>query len=562
MRAACGIFILLFFLFFSYHGLASYFTFDDGTTIYAALKLFDHSLARDLLDVATVFTKAFRPLTALFWRPLYAIFGFHPLPYRIVVHLLLTFNIWLVYLWARRLNASREVGAFAALIFCYNASMLDLFYNTCLVGDVTCFLFYGLAFIAYLRDRRLATIVCFLLALDSKEQAVTLPGMLLLYDVLFRRRELSKRWMLPAAMLAADLVYLRIKVSDMSQNPDYNPHVTAGWVLKNLAHYVEQLLYFPENSITILWAVAILSGALAAAFALRRREAIFGVLFFVATLIPIAVIQPRAGYAAYIPYFGMALTIGGLLAGVRTKLLGDRGPVPVFVAVALVIGWVHIVNRMPGIGYYEWSNPPIIALMDGFEQNIPEFPPGARILLTGDKWDPDWGPMFLVRLLYNDHSVWVDRPKNLGREPDPMAYDAVVNYTPPDVMLVPARLNRHISMPWEMRGTIAGVGQFLVSSPHANGAASRVTFKPDRVRKGERVTFSAPGLSSVAISAVYRFGGATRVLTDWCTLDANGSCGISTPPEAGELQVDWVQPAGRKWIFTSGLLVLTESGRP
>lgn len=560
MRVACGAFILAFFLFFSYHALDSYFTFDDGTTIYAALKLFDHPWWQDILNVLIVFTKEFRPLTALFWRPLYAIFGFDPLPFRIVVHVFLTLNIGLVYLWARHLNASREVGALAALVFCYNASMLDLFYNTCLVGDVTCFLFYGLAFIAYVRGWRVATIVCFLLALDSKEQAVTLPGMLLLYEIMFRRNELRRRWLLPAVMLLADIVYLRIKVADMSQNPDYNPHVTVAWVLKNIAHYVEQLLYFPQDSISIVVGLLILAAAFGAGVWLRRTEAVFGVLFFIATLLPIAVIQPRAGYAAYIPYFGMALAIGGLLSGLRMLVFGtERGAVPVFLAAAFVIGWGHIVNRMPGLGYYEWSNPPIITLMKQFEGNIPEFPPGARILLTGDNWEPDWGPMFLVRLLYHDNTVWVDRPKNMAKPPDPMAYDAVVAYTPPAVKLGPAYLNRHLSIPWETRGTIEpATSQFQVTSPHANGAASPLKFTPNRVHKGEVVTLSAPGLSNVALNVVYRFGGNVRVLKEWCTLDAAGTCRLPTPPERGELMVDWVQPEGRRWIFTSGVLIVTD----
>src|ERR1700735_2166931 len=88
-----ALFLLAFFLFFSYSGLFAYFTFDDGTTIIACLHLLETSFWRDLLHILTVFTAAFRPLTTLFWRPLYAVFGFNPLPYRIVLHLLLTFNI-------------------------------------------------------------------------------------------------------------------------------------------------------------------------------------------------------------------------------------------------------------------------------------------------------------------------------------------------------------------------------------------------------------------------------------------------------------------------------------
>src|SRR6266702_2205449 len=106
-------FILSLFFFFSYHGLFAYFTFDDGTTVIACLRPFDTPFWRDLLNILTVFTSAFRPLTTLFWRPLYEAFGFNPLPFRIVVHILLTLNLGVAYLLARRLQASPEAAALA-----------------------------------------------------------------------------------------------------------------------------------------------------------------------------------------------------------------------------------------------------------------------------------------------------------------------------------------------------------------------------------------------------------------------------------------------------------------
>ena len=149
-----ALFILSFFTFFTYSGLFAYFTFDDGTTLFACLKPFETPLWRDLLHIVIVFTQAFRPLTTMFWRPLYATFGFNPLPFRIAEHLLLAINIGVAYFLARRLAATREAAALTALVFCYNASMSVLFYNTCLVGDVMCSLFYGLALAVYAGARQ------------------------------------------------------------------------------------------------------------------------------------------------------------------------------------------------------------------------------------------------------------------------------------------------------------------------------------------------------------------------------------------------------------------------
>ncbi|HEY3838340.1 MAG TPA: hypothetical protein VGL72_17295, partial [Bryobacteraceae bacterium] len=386
-----ALFILGYFIFFTYRGLSSYFTFDDGTTVIAVLKPFETPWWRDLLHVLTVFTAAFRPLTTLYWRPLYALFGFHPLPYRIVFQLLMAANIGVAYVLARRLDATRAAAALTALLFSYNASTIDLYYDTCLVGDVMCFFFCGLALIAFTGDRPriVAGIVCFLLALDSKEVAVTFPGILLFYYLLYRlddfrdqRRRLRVGGLL-LGMFAASAVYLAIKVADMSHNDAYAPHPTVGFLLSNLAHYLEILLYFPEKTFSVPVAILILAAVVALGAVLRVRPAIFGVLFFGTALIPVAAIPSRAGYAAYVAYFGLALSAGTLLDAFRSRIpvreprAQTAAAVAFFLAVAIILGFAHAIKRQPTTEYYEWSTPAAMALMEGFEQTVPEFPPGA-----------------------------------------------------------------------------------------------------------------------------------------------------------------------------------------
>lgn len=577
-------FILLFFLFFSYRGLSAYFTFDDGTTVVAVLKPFETPFWLDLVHILTVFTKAFRPLTTLFWRPLYAIFGFNPLPYRIVVHLLLTVNIGLAYVLARRLEVTREAAALTALVFCYNASTLDLYYNTCLVGDPMCFLFYGLALVIYAGGRQTgdtlsfrstaAIVVLYLLGLDSKENAVTLPGVLVLYELLYRhgdfrdRKKALRVSALPAVMLVMGAIYLKIKVADMTRNAAYDTHVTLGFIVDNIGHYLEQLLYFPEKSVTPGISALILGALIVAAAVVRSRQAIFGILFFVAALIPVAVIAPRGGYAAYVPYFGLALAAGAILAGFRTQLirrndLETTTAVVLFLGVAALLCRAHMVNRMPGTGYYEWTTPRLVSMMNDFRTNIPEFPPGARVLITEDPWEPDWGQMFLVRMMYDDKTVWVDRTKNMDRPPNPSNYDLVVSYQPPEVALLPARIFK-FPMQWETRGKATGPGQFQFSSPNAHGAASRIDFAPQAARPGQNVVVTVPGLSNVEVNALYRIvsgkESTTHLVEAWCALDAAGTCKVPAPwgSPPGTMIVDWIQPANQRWMITRGSLTITE----
>lgn len=579
-----ALFILVFFFLFSYSGLFAYFTFDDGTAVVANLGHFETSMWSNLLNILTVFTTAYRPLATLFWRPLYAIFGYNPLPYRIAVHLLLVLNIGLAYLLAKRLEATREAAALTALVFCYNASMRDLYYDTCTVTDVICFSLYVLSALVYVRGRQsgnplgwrrsIAVFGFYLLALDSKELAVALPGVLSIYELLYRRSDFRERHKAVrvggflAAMLVVGALYLKVKVAEMSQNADYAPHVTFVFVLQNIGHYLNELLYLREHSVTPVIGCLILAGLIALAALVRSRQAIFGALFFIVALIPVAVIPPRGGYCAYIPYFGLSLAAGAILAGARRTLISRVGrkdletatAMALFLCTAFLLGKAHMVHWMPFNGAFEWSNPQVVGLMEGFHRTIPEFPPDARVLLADDPWGPDWGPMFLVRLMYHDKTVWVDRTKNMDRPPDLASYDLVVSYHPPYVDLSPPRLFK-IRLKWQTRGKARDAGQFLVSSPNAHGAASRIDFAPQTVKCREMTTVTIPGLSNVPVSALYRIVTGTKstlqLEKNWCTLDARGSCTV-TAPSAGAMTIDWIRPANQRWIFTKGILKIVE----
>jgi hypothetical protein len=583
----CALFILSFFFLFTYTALFSYFTFDDGTAVVAVLRFYEGSYWQDLLHILTVFTPAFRPLTNLFWKPLYAVFGFNPLPYRIVVHLLLTVNLGVAYLLARRLELTREAAALTTLVFCYNVSQNIMLYDTCMVDMVMCFLFYALAVIAYVAGRQAgrplgwrrtaAVLACYALALDSKEAAATLPGILLLYELFYRRGDFRDRRKalrvagLLAVMFVAAAIYTKVKVADMSVNPSYRPNVTASYILSNMGTYLEGLLYLPENSVTAVKGCLIVLGFIAAGALVRSRYAIFGVLFFVAAMLPAALIPNRGGYAVYIGFFGLAMAVGAILAAARSYLIKRQdletpSAVALFLCAAILLGWAHMVCRVkPGANaYFEWDKPKLVVLMNHFQRKIPEFPPNARILITDNVWGPDWGLMFLLRLMYHDKSLYVDRPNAMDRPPDPASYDLVVSYKTPDIEMQPAHFFGY-PMWWELRGVPTSAGEFVYTSPTAHGAASRIDFSPQTVRSSQSTTVTVPGLSNVAVNAVYRIvsdkKSTSRLVSTWCTLDAKGSCTIVAPAAAGNRRtmiVDWIQPANQRWIFTGGVLTILE----
>jgi hypothetical protein len=582
-----GIFILTYFWVFSYDGLHAFFTYDDGMALVALHGVFKTPFWKNILEVLEVFTKAFRPAGSIFWRGLYAVFGFDPLPYRIIIHLMLVMNIALVYILARRLALTKEAAALSALIFSYNGSMVDLYYNTSTIYDVLCCTFYVSALMVYVRGRstgnplstgRIAGVVLlYLAALDTKEIAVTLPAVLAIYELIYNFRDLKSRAIVQrsaglfAAMFVMAAIYSKVKVTNMGQNDAYTPKASTQFILGGFARCLQQLTLRNPDAFTMAKAGTVAGVLLAATALIRTRAAFFGLLYMTVALIPVAIIAPRGGYASYVAYPGLALAVGSLLAEARSRLIRlARKPqadlasaVILFLLSAGVLAYLNAHARKESMGNQTWDQAKRVDFMAGLKRTIPEFPPNARVIVTEDPWGPDWGPMFLTILKYHDKDLWLDRLKNMDKPPDFTTYDALIKYKEPSLDIVPATF-LGLKMKWEVRFPIAHPGEFTISSANPAWQGKNIVFSPNAARIGQQVTMTAPGLANVKLNAVYRIvsGGqsTTHTVMNWCTLDANGTCTMTAPPagSVGTLVVDWIQPENQRWIFTTGILTVVE----
>ncbi len=583
-----ALFIFSYFLLFSYNGLSTHLSFDDGMNFIAMHHQWEVPLWRNVLDALKVFTTAPRPLGALFYRPMYYFFGFNPLPYRIVIYLFLIFNIVLAYRFSRALGATREGATLATLLFSYNASLFDLFYNTGTVYDVLCFSLYIGALLIYIRERSaynrlsLRTMVIvtllYLASLDAKEMSVILPAALLFYEVIYRTPDFKSRTLAMrvasfiAAMGIIAVVFLKVKVTDMSANKLYHPHLSVPFVLKGMGHYFEQYFYLPPDSFGPGHVTAAILLLLGAGAVLRSRPVIFGTLFFIAGLVPVAIIPPRSGYAAYVAFPGITLAVGVILASTRAALmrftrkqnLQQASMIALFLLVAVVSVTSFAHYRKIAMTNFLWSQERVIGLMEAFKKNIPEFPPNGRILILDDPWGPDWGPMFLTRLMYHDPTVWVDRLHNDEKPGDRDSYDLLVTYNQPYIDLSPAKFFGLFKMNWEIRATTTKEGELILSAPTESRAPRDIAFSPAAVRTGRPVKVTVPGLANVKIDAVYRIlsnGTSTvNLASGWCTLDGAGSCTVAAPHagQVGMLVVDWIRRPNERWIFTNGVLTVVE----
>ena len=191
LDAICVVVLILYFLHFALPARHGGFREDEMMNLWTYWYV---GPVQSVFAFAKFWTPSYRPGGALYYLPLYHFFGLNPLPYRIVQISILALALPLAYYLARLLSSSRSVAFIAILAFCYHPYVANVVFIGAFIYDALCGLFYLAAFTYYVHIRekgiylRPFQLVLFLLlyvcALNSKEMAVTLPLLVLLYELL------------------------------------------------------------------------------------------------------------------------------------------------------------------------------------------------------------------------------------------------------------------------------------------------------------------------------------------------------------------------------------------
>lgn len=391
-----------YFLAFTWRGLLSGFFPDDMINMYGAWERSPSTLFKDHL---MFWHNNYRPLGALIYRPLYEWFGMNPLPFRIAAFLLLFLNLCIAYRAAKAFSNETAVALLATLIFAYQPYLSDMYVSTATIYDLECFACYWGAVWIYARGasswRRIAFItVLYWLALNAKEMAVTLPGILFAYDLAFKRRP-NWRALVPLGAMAA--IFAIGKVVLMRQDAivaPFIPHLTGERLHSALKHYSSLLLYMPVEK---PWA-----GYLVVAFCAlviwrtTKPYVRFAAVAFLLIPIPVLFIDERSLYVYYLPLFAWGLIWAGLV--------GNRRPLAVAViALVVFLNIRHVKNASEWINVDAFKVPRMISEFDKLR-------PARRILITNDSIPPDdWILLLAARLGRHDLDLQVWRVAQLGQ---------------------------------------------------------------------------------------------------------------------------------------------------
>ena len=429
--------LLAIFTWFTWRGLIVFFSGDDMMNMHAAWIINPWRLWRSLIEI---WLPVYRPMGGVVYRVFYSIFGFHPLPLYIFCWLLLAANLVLAWRFLRTIFPAHYAALTALSLVLVHGDFQDLYLSAGTIYDRLWFLFtvLGLTIYARMKNPRDQVLVCLMciFAMDSKESGVALPALLACYELLFQpwKTRLRKLGPLYIALAVISLLFVFGRVRhtpELASNPAYGPHIRLTLWLTRVSEYFAIAVY-KHVTFSKTTTGAIVLATIALAIILRNRAMIFGWLFFVITITPIALISSRPGYVLYVPGLGVGIWLAALLWRLTNERLPaiSFAPVVFFAVVTALMLWFHLRNWPPP---FDPNDSPELRLTQQFRRDFPALPHGAKLLFVNDGFPKNaYDLLFDLRLMYHDHDLKADRiDAPADQQPDPkhpVTYDHVFAY--------------------------------------------------------------------------------------------------------------------------------------
>ncbi len=383
------------------------FVYDDSYLIVdnGFIKGFSH-LRAILLNDTTVTTSLgeasgyYRPVPIIYLMITHKLWGVNPFGYHLQSILLHLFSTCLVFLVIERLVRKRKVAFFSALIFAVHPIHVEAVAPAYNVMGLLATSFSLSFFLLYVKSRQekhstdfILSIICLILAMFSKEEAMILPLVVMLYDLYFvfhlRLENLLKDghrylWLILAGILYLAMRHLAVNRETMmglwhmnlyfNISPPPNDHV--GWNLliaaKVFFRYLH-LLGFPVHlcafqlvstawDFEMLSSVTVVLGLAILAFLWRTQypKISFFIIFFFLSSLPVSNLIPIGGIFAerfmYFPSVSYCYLWGACFAMALEKQQEARCRSFCFIALiggAIIVFFYSLQTAMRN---YTWRN--------------------------------------------------------------------------------------------------------------------------------------------------------------------------------------------------------------
>ena len=465
LALAAGVALFAWFVYLVRGGLASWFGADDLMNMH----MYWTRPWPALLKANLAFWSSFyRPAGGLYYRSIFDLWGFHPLPFHIAALALLSVDFALLALVVWQLTGSRWSALIALLLLGINPAFAAAYFDTGNIYDVLAYMFYWGAFALYVRFcqagrppgwGRLTLVFClFVAALDAKEISVSLPVAVGLYELVWHppaNWKLAELWRwirregrfaaIGGLAVIAYIVGKRYGPDSLWLVGPYQPHYSVGAYFQSLAHYLRQLIYKPVTISS--WQIGgLLVAMLVVAAITRRRCLLWGVGFIAVAVLPLAFIPGRSGSGYLVPSVGWAVYASGLLDWLLESLTGRRvwlrkaAQALLFAALLAVLApWQRTWIPMQAKASHDMQGR-YRRYIEQIHALIPAPRKGAHILLLSDaEGRDDYDVYFVMRLYYGDPKLEVDRMRvwrDHNVHVDPSSYDYVLDWVDNRFVLV------------------------------------------------------------------------------------------------------------------------------
>ncbi len=330
------------------------FVYDDESTIV------NNTLIKDFRNISKLFKKeyftvsgeiSYRPVVTLTYFFDYAFFGIKPWGYHLTNLLLHAANVILVYLFAYSLLGEFWIASLSALLFSLHPVQSEAVNAISYREDILIAFFLLPAFLIFLKISNssineirwwtfyILSLLLYLLALFSKEMAVTFPLLLIGYHICFKNKEGWQKgnsfFYYLSGYAVVTLVYLFLYLA-----PFVNPDLTFGNHKPEGVSYPDtfiRLLALPKVLLKYLWLILfpwelkadyvvkisrswtelfsifllLVIGAAVFHLSKRYRKELFGLLWLFISLLPVMNIVPINNVIAerylYLPFVGISL---------------------------------------------------------------------------------------------------------------------------------------------------------------------------------------------------------------------------------------------------------------
>jgi hypothetical protein len=242
----------------------------------------------------------FRPVGHFYFAAAGKALGLDFPKYVIPIHAIHLLNVLLLWLLLRRLGADRFAASAGALFFAFHMAAFDVYWKPMYVFDLLCGTFSIACLLLYVRGNWVAALPVMWLAYKSKELAVMLPAVMLVYEYWLGER----RWRRVLPFMAISVLF---GVQGLLGNPhkdgEYAFRFSAGALAVTTRFYEARLLLLPFAGIAAIAFLALT----------RNRRVWFGLAAMLAFFAPLAVLPGRLFSAyTYVPLIGAAIAFSAL----------------------------------------------------------------------------------------------------------------------------------------------------------------------------------------------------------------------------------------------------------